>query len=198
MDTRLSTENPGPGSYSFISSANSPKFTTSKSQKKSIEFSLKTPGPGTYYPNQPISNANNLYQSFRFTKSKKTFLIGRNTGPGPGDYEISPIKDMRCYSFRPKLSLREKDPVPGPGKYEPSFELTKETSPKWAMRGKDDLSSSFKIPGPGTYGVSDISLGPKWAFSRSSRRISSKNTSPGPGAYEIKSTIGDAPSYVNL
>ena len=54
------------------------------------------------------------------------------------------------------------------------------------------------IPGPGAYGAGSALGGPKWAFSRSERNQEIKESLPGPGTYDIKPSIPDIPSYLNV
>lgn len=138
-----------------------------------------------------------MYYLLSFSKSRKSFL-NRNTGPGPGDYEISPIKDLPSYSFRLKSPEKNKNLNPGPGNYEPNFEFIKEAKPKWRIGKKDDAMSSVQVPGPGTYEFTDGFNGPKWGFSKSVRKDLETSRSPGPGSYEIKSTVGAVQPYVVL
>lgn len=127
----------------------------------------------------------------------KNYFAQISTGPGPGDYEIAPIKDAPSFSFRPKTTLRGKDKVPGPGEYDPKFEATREKSPSWIVRGRDE-GRPGNVPGPGTYEILKDGSGPKWKFGNSTRRETIRKENPGPGAYDIRPLVGAVPSYVQL
>jgi len=120
------------------------------------------------------------------------------TGPGPGDYEVSPVKDSPSFSFRPKTILRGKDKVPGPGEYDPKFEAVREKSPSWGVRGREEGGRPANLPGPGAYEIVTDTSGPKWKFGNSTRKEALKKENPGPGAYDIRPLLGAVPSYVQF
>lgn len=70
--------------------------------------------------------------------------------------------------------------------------------------GKSDKSvdstdkDSKILPGPGSYTKPSTLAGPKWRFGSSKRNSFSLSTAPGPGTYQIKSTVGNSPPYVNI
>ena len=53
------------------------------------------------------------------------------------------------------------------------------------------------MPGPGFYNTARTLGGPKWGFGSSSRNKSKKNNMPGPGAYEIYSSLANLPAYAD-
>ena len=127
----------------------------------------------------------------------------RNSVPGPGLYEIRPVKEGPAYSFRPKFEARVKEAIPGPGRYEPSVTLTCDKAPAWvvgksAQRTSSAGRDSSYQPGPGTYQTSGTLGGPSWRFGNQKRGYLSASAVPGPGAYEIKSTVGNSPTYVRI
>lgn len=133
----------------------------------------------------------------RFGKSNKNYFTTCSTGPGPGDYEIQPLRDAPAFTFRPKINIKGRDKVPGPGEYDPKFQAVKEKSPSWIVRGRDEGNRTIEIPGPGAYEIPTDSSAPRWKFGNSTRK-ETKKESPGPGAYEIKPLIGAVPSYVQI
>jgi Sperm-tail PG-rich repeat len=88
--------------------------------------------------------------------------------------------------------------VPGPGKYDPKIVTVKEKSPSWVL-GKSDKTGNSKnvtaVPGPGAYLNPVSASGPKWGFGSGKRVKPATSKVPGPGSYEIKSTVGAIPSY---
>ena len=59
------------------------------------------------------------------------------------------------------------------------------------------------MPGPGSYlgkaAIANLKEAPKWGFGSSERPSIAKIknvTVPGPGAYQLKSTFADVPSYL--
>lgn len=61
------------------------------------------------------------------------------------------------------------------------------------------FSENNKLPGPGSYSYGDLSFyktkAPHWKLGTAKRSNSFKYNSPGPGNYEIKPKLGDAPKY---
>jgi hypothetical protein len=52
----------------------------------------------------------------------------QNKNPGPGNYELRPVRTELSHSFSPKLNLEdhEKLAVPGPGQYPTPFSISKD------------------------------------------------------------------------
>jgi len=100
------------------------------------------------------------------------------------------------YSFT-SSSTTAKDKVktcPGPGQYAqlPSDKDKFTRTPSWSMGGSTrDGKAWGAMPGPGAYSPENPKfVSPKWAFSTDSRLKNSKrSTTPGPGNYELKSTL---------
>lgn len=114
-------------------------------------------------------------------------------------YEIkSMIVEGPRFTFRQKLKVREGDRVPGPGNYNPNALVGKEKSPAWGVsKGEKSAEGKDKsLPGPGSYLTKGTFTGPKWGFGSEKRGKSAEIKNPGPGTYEIRSSIGAAPSYV--
>ena len=107
--------------------------------------------------------------------------------------------------------LEQKDVLPviftqGPGAYElrNSYEsLNKLPAHKIGNSERGPLSESFKlatsIPGPGQYDSQQVPKpGPRWRFGSEERGKKNPKEVPGPGAYEIPSTLGAAASKLKL
>jgi hypothetical protein len=52
-----------------------------------------------------------------------------------------------------------------------------------------------KVPGPGSYIKNSTNESKVCSFAKSGVRPSTKKSGPGPGSYEIGSSIGELPSY---
>ena len=129
-------------------------------------------------------------------------MIAKSNVPAPGVYDIkSLIVEGPRFTFRPKPRLKESDPVPGPGNYNPNPLIGKEKAPVWGITKNEksnDTNKDKSLPGPGAYLSVSTLTGPKWGFGSAKRGASNENRSPGPGAYEIKPLIGDTPTYVQV
>jgi hypothetical protein len=128
--------------------------------------------------------------------------MNKSQNPGPGVYELpSCIVEGPRFTFRPKLKQKEAFDVPGPGKYEPNHSTIKEKAPVWGTKSSmraAETSPAKMTPGPGTYIKGSTLTGPKWGFGTEKRGKFNKSLSPGPGTYELRASIGSAPSYVQL
>jgi hypothetical protein len=140
-----------------------------------------------------------------------------NKNPGPGNYEIKPLRNNICYSLSSKISYESKEKlgVPGPGKYPVSFNISK-NGKYFSAKHKNSCVRDFskvlgrcqtaenKLPGPGAYDVSSQDISPKGryclsnlqncltrSFGNSQRGDVVRNKSlPGPGNYRIPSEFG--------
>lgn len=185
---------PGPGSYSTIDRNISPAYSISKAGRHGLSTtSQTTPGPGSY---SPIRGS--YKPSYIFGHAERPPLI-RNVGtPGPGQYSTGRFSNSPAYSIRPKTAVNKTDNFPGPGHYDTHANVG---DIRWSMgtqkrTGIYDLHKSASVIGPGHYYKGKVSDGPKWSFARSERSAQKNNNSPGPGAYEIFSSISNLPSYV--
>ena len=138
----------------------------------------------------------------RFGKAVRQSLSNKSSTPGPGIYETKSFtSEGPSFSFRPKLVLNSKNFVPGPGKYSPSSSLVKEKSPSWPQakdeKGKN-INAKKSSPGPGTYSNVSTLSGPKWGFGNEIRGKMLMSKVPGPGSYDIRSSIGMPPNYITL
>ena len=143
-----------------------------------------------------------------------------NKNPGPGNYELKPLKKQLTYSFSPKINLedKEKKAVPGPGQYLTPFSINKDGKYFHAKYksscvrnfgrslGRSQTEKSLvKVPGPGAYDVTahqDISPDGKYCLSRSQNcltrsfgnsmrsRVEVGTKTPGPGNYRLPSEFG--------
>ncbi|OMJ89849.1 hypothetical protein SteCoe_7931 [Stentor coeruleus] len=186
-----------PGTYRINLSQGSPRYSVGRGIRKSIENPQFAPGPGAYNPQLQAFKGNNL-----FPKAERVGITTKTIVPGPGVYEIkSKGVEGPSYSFRPKLRVKEVYPVPGPGNYNPNSSTVKEKSPSWGLGKSEKIDGTSKdrsFPGPGTYLAFSTLAGPKWGFGSSKRGWLVEGASPGPGTYEVKSSIGATPTYVTI
>eukprot|EP00440_Ansanella_granifera_P059419 gb/GFBE01064405.1/.p1 GENE.gb/GFBE01064405.1/~~gb/GFBE01064405.1/.p1 ORF type:complete len:223 (+),score=32.05 gb/GFBE01064405.1/:1-669(+) len=100
------------------------------------------------------------------------------------------------YSFTSSTVGQLKDnKLPGPGQYaQTKADKDKfSRSPSYTLSGGSKDSKAWgAMPGPGAYSPANPSfVSPKWAFSTDSRlKQMRRSTTPGPGAYELKTTLG--------
>lgn len=97
------------------------------------------------------------------------------------------------------LSEENGKKFPGPGAYNPTMAMT---TSGWRMgneiRLQQEKTSNAKVPGPGTQDMRKTTgfESPKWSMSKDKRNeLGGKSWTPGPGNYEIKSRLQDAPLY---
>lgn len=71
-------------------------------------------------------------------------------------------------------------------------------SPRFSISQKRKEKKCDEIPGPGAYKSFIVNEGPRWGFSKTIRNKESNQVLPGPGDYEIHSTIANVPSYSKI
>lgn len=185
--------NPGPGSYNPTSKRQkSPSWTIGSGQRGDFTSGKhQVPGPGTYQIKAELGKTAPLFGS-----SKRPPLSDINDTPGPGEYFIHKGKDAPAYTMRPKTATNKKEFGPGPGHYNPSASCTQF---KWTI-GKEKKEMDFgnysnKVPGPGVYNTMKGLGGPKWTFGTQPRTVKNKVDNPGPGSYNLYSSISNLPRY---
>lgn len=189
---------PGPGSYNAKLPKESPSFSVGKDKRTTLMADRKNPGPGTYSPIQ----SQNKSPGKTIGSGPRPPINAINGYPGPGAYE--------SYSFTtsgPKYSVigrkgegTETGALPGPGHYEPDF-LAVKGERTHAVIGTGQRIIGLRpgilnVPGPGTYESRGQGESPKWSFKRASKTQNNYEGDPGPGHYEITSTIPDVPKYL--
>lgn len=122
--------------------------------------------------------------------------------PGPGSYQ-----SKTTIGEGPKIGLSPryvgKKPtllIPGPGAYEPQVNVISEKMPSpgigYGTRGGMPNKTLAIVPGPGAYTTLDEKReGPKYGFGTSQRVSHKVVVNPGPGNYEIASTVAAVPGY---
>jgi hypothetical protein len=123
--------------------------------------------------------------------------------PGPGAYNPSPLKIEKNYSIpksqsTSKLNSKES---PGPGSYEPKVSYNSQYESIGINKDKRRAFYDEKsgIPGPGQYSFNDSTI-PKNGFSigHEKRGGNKSSENPGPGNYNLPSTVSNLPTYVGI
>lgn len=194
-----------------------PKPGKSKNDKSQID----TPGPASYNPSKPktiisYTIGNNLFslqpgaislgpghynpkmdsifpvKSNTIGKSSRDTSFIRSDLPGPGHYEISPIRESPKYAFGKESRNKEMEiNFPAPGQYNipgivegVSKKMGKTMLPKRKLLNEDN-----KIPGPGAYSSSFQNESPSFTIGRGKRKIlMTLSKTPGPGTYSPSSS----------
>lgn len=132
---------------------------------------------------------------FSFSKSKKEPDYRKGV-PGPGEYEWRESqKGGLITSKSPKTHIdKYRLGLPGPGYYD--YNTDKGHMPSYTMKGRSPDKYS-KVPvsctqGPGSYEADMPNRMGNTVISKASRMMMEKNTLPGPGSYEIPTTIATA------
>jgi hypothetical protein len=121
--------------------------------------------------------------------------------PGPGAYAAKSF-----IGEGPKIGMKSRNSLknnasslsPGPGSYEPNVSVVIEKAPSVGLgQGKRSgaLGNTSTIPGPGHYLVKEVKEGPSFGFGTSKRSEAILNKVPGPGKYELPSTVGELPPH---
>jgi len=124
----------------------------------------------------------------------------RDSSPGPGTYtNPSTVPEGPKYSLRLRYYETRKGNNPGPGYYNPGSEALLQKAPVVRfgkeLREASSEQKSVDSLGPGMYYTPPKSRPPHWSFGSQQRRQDVKSLSPGPGAYDLKSTVPDVASY---
>jgi hypothetical protein len=152
----------------------------------------RAPGPGHY--NQTTADKD------KFKRSASWVISSTRDGggnwfqpPGPGAYSPGDGRHAPKWVFSSEKRLHElpKPNYPGPGKYEASPD---NGAVKSSISHKPDAPRPPFQPGPGAYkpgwtSSSQVASEPKIGFGTSSRSGLVSSKTPGPGTYELHSTL---------
>ena len=194
-ETAKNTKIPGPGSYNVKNDPFSvPKWTIPKA-KKDESFVNDLPSPADYSPKSNLLHIPNysIGTSLRINLFKGTLI------PGPGTYEVSKNSEGPKYTMASKHKRTVSEIVPGPGQY--NFEIKKRTPSAifgTSKKKSPEKSEKEEIPGPGSYKTAQELKGPEYSFSRQKKTFVQISEIPGPGHYEIPSTVGLNHSCLSL
>ena len=136
-------------------------------------------------------------------RDRETKSIDLKNRPGPGSY-IS----KSFIGEGPKIGMKARNyeknnhtsVSPGPGSYQPNISVVIKKPPMVGLgHGKrgdiaNDDNKSF-VPGPGHYPIKGSQEGPKFGFGTGKREAAKISNVPGPGRYNIPSTVGELPAH---
>jgi hypothetical protein len=201
---------PGPGQYNpdlRASVSSQQGFKIGKSERTSFKDVTKTPGPGAFGGlnwNMDSAKAGSSFgphgQSGVVKDDRSKALLGANVNnPGPGNYNIDKnSRSAPAYSMSMKPKNKDDNWQPGPGMYNPNMNAARVSAEgtRIGTSTRPDLTgaaaSKISEPGPGQYTVHARGF-ENLAYSvGNSKRREHKKTSdsaPGPGAYNLKSTV---------
>mmetsp|Transcript_31318 Transcript_31318/g.73022 ORF Transcript_31318/g.73022 Transcript_31318/m.73022 type:complete len:224 (+) Transcript_31318:124-795(+) len=117
---------------------------------------------------QPPVTSTRASPKWGFSTAQRPYFKSRGTTPGPGHYDLkSTMEGLSC-----SISTRSQGSIgisqtPGPGEYKPAYEKSQDN------------------------GVRNIT------FSVAGRYDPSSQAGPGPGKYDLRSTVGDHPMIPN-
>lgn len=185
---------PGPGSYQYTNKLNETGFTIQGRYKPTSSF--LTPGPGTYTVQSPVKGT-----AWSMGRAVRNSFDGKLSTPGPGSYAApsSLSKNAAVFLSASRKSISQQNFVPGPGQYSVSFS---QASPAYSIGSRPGTQKKDSVPGPGQYNPPQASafyspskIGNGWTFTRDPRSKELKGFGPGPGQYQLSSTIGNLPAY---
>ena len=179
-----SPQTPGPGTYSLRQTLNGPSYSLKNTRRP--EKPQNVPGPGYYNPVDLEKSRNPGFPISRAERLSSYF----SESPGPGSYNISPIKDGPEF----KMSTQERlnstsSKIPGPGAY---IIPELHNSPAFSMTSRHSLFKQDPLPGPGAYTPKYLFKTIKYSLSRSEKMPFKPKNIPGPGSYMIK--VQESPS----
>lgn len=197
----FSGKTPGPGEYNpnGIPKTKQPSHKIGSEnrfgQSQLLESSIN-PGPGAY-------DQDNKRRGPKVGFGTDQRMKGTNSyQPGPGQYDPksgdggkSYIMGMKTKNFHETNDANN----PGPGAYKPSDDFVKENRSVGGKMGHENRKGleDGKVPGPGAYdNMYDFGKGnTKFAWSKDPKGKQNIDANPGPGSYELKSTIADGQAY---
>eukprot|EP00002_Diphylleia_rotans_P038108 TRINITY_DN8614_c0_g1_i1.p1 TRINITY_DN8614_c0_g1~~TRINITY_DN8614_c0_g1_i1.p1 ORF type:complete len:1771 (-),score=292.93 TRINITY_DN8614_c0_g1_i1:115-5427(-) len=182
---------PGPGDYKIDSMVGKegPKYTISYRYEEKYP---EGPGPGQY-------ESKTLETAIPITIGSKLSPRPLSPRPGPTSYQRAEfMPEGPEFTIGKRLSPPNKEPNPGPGEYyAEAVTAPFENAPKYTIGGKFTPKDPREdVPAPGEYYVPSKSDGP--AFTMGMPRLDldlyKAAEAPGPGEYNVKSTIGNGPA----
>ncbi|XP_041348545.1 uncharacterized protein LOC121368077 isoform X2 [Gigantopelta aegis] len=195
--TSLCDGQPGPGAYDTpdidATHERAPQFTIASRYRK--QSNAKSAGPADYNTGQDLKW--NRCRGFTF-KGRLPERRVYNT-PGPDTYLPIGTGVGEC---GPKYSLGLKDAVVGlqplnqptdvkgfetPG---PNYLPERDQRSGFSFGGRLNRGDKSNTPGPAAYAPSPRNTGPAWTMSSKSKEEKKRQKSPGPNAYDLKTTIG--------
>lgn len=190
---------PAPGTYNTRTKpgADAPKISLS-ARDKIPNYSGDNPGPGTYNVHQTLASPTGaaLVSAPHYSMGNKTVPINMTvSGPGPGQYEA-----MRTMGTGMKKTMGERRAVknisqintPGPGAYSVKAPLGSQRAA--IVNSRVAYAPPRNTPGPAEYFVPEVVGNDMPAYTLRGRFTGGQpilgGESPGPGKYDVASTIG--------
>lgn len=156
---------------------------------------MSKPNPLTYNSNYSTFNNGGI----TIGHEKRKGLENSSVSPGPGAYEPKKPHGDRIYSIPKSQSTSKLKDGPGPGSYDPKVFYNSQYQAIGINKDKRKPFYDEKqgVPGPGQYTFHD-GTNPKGGYTiPHEKRGDNKTTdSPGPGVYNLPSTVSNLPSYV--
>lgn len=191
---------PGPGTYAMNSTFTQgfgASFGGGKRSSPNINKSMQMPGPGAY---EPASEFGNKTHGFGFGRGGRAHINRGKDMPGPGQYKVSDdyFRDPKAASIKGRPKTSKTDERPGPGHYQSK---SMHTSPAYSMglKGKAQKLGTELNPAPGSYNPEFDKIKystPGVNFGSPEKAKKGGDMMPGPGQYELKTTVGnEGPSY---
>jgi len=177
----------GPGSYFPVK----PTLQLSRSTVFSKGFRFKdqknlSPGPGSYntLPTKVVTT--------KFAQASRD-IKNSDTSPGPGHYETSALNSVGKTIAGRNFTNKKLENSPGPGAYE-VLKSSKDFSPVYSMGRAEKLKTEKSDSGPGYLNLGSTFKLPGKTFPKAGRKeLTNTNQVPGPGTFNIPSTIGEGP-----
>jgi len=180
---------PGPGEYFYedVFKKKANFYSFARSPRKIHEF-YGVPGPGLYSP----LDLENKGKGFSICRGPRVLSDARTVSPGPGDYSYQVLQRKYQYSIsKARNKSHDFNDSPGPGYYTPNLAASLENAPRVHFPRQERMpKKSFLTPAPGQYDL-NVFKSPGFTIPKAIPRMKKMQT-PGPGLYEIPSTIGIA------
>lgn len=196
---------PGPGNYEPKDefTRKGPPGTKMGSGPKSFvntATNLKNPGPGNY----DVSKGLNTGKEFSFGSGRRKNSEERRYKdmPGPGQYKPHDyMGSSQGFTIKGKIIEKPKELAPGPGQYNPP---APRNAPSYSLSGhrtEDPIMNEKKrMPPPNSYNPDDgyvKSRAPTVSFGNRPKTSDIKpNNEPGPGQYQVGSTLQNKGIYM--
>lgn len=149
---------------------------------------MDSPGPGAY-------TYDSMGKKGGFALGKATRGGGRyEDAPGPGQYNggQSAFDTRKGPSLKGRYSMKSKFDSPGPGSYAYEKDPTRSSAPAFRMGGRHNTNGDASNPGPQYDPRIDVvrSRAPAAGFGKAGRGGNKFSDSPGPGNYNMNTSLG--------